>query len=105
MKESKHLNWKDKKSLISFIIVVSSFFLGNILYQPYDILTDANFLSSEYSFENPDMDSQPLDKKAFFVIASNFNQKPVIGAVSDELITAIFFSPCSVFDGSLIFRC
>jgi hypothetical protein len=64
------MNRQRNKGLVSFVVVISSLFLWNILYQPCNILIDADFLSAQLSFERPDSNYLPVDKKVPFLILS-----------------------------------
>jgi hypothetical protein len=65
------MNRNGNKSLVSFIVVISFLFSGTILYHPFDILSDADFLSLQLSFERPGLNYLLIDKKSLLFILSS----------------------------------
>jgi hypothetical protein len=69
---SNFMNERFRKSIIFLTLLTSSVFVGMMLYQPYNALSDADFLSPKLSFENKDINLPSLAKRIVFIFSPTY---------------------------------
>jgi hypothetical protein len=57
------MNQPGNKRSLPILLIGILLFLGITVYQPYDTLSEADFLFPGLHFQNQDMDNQPVNKK------------------------------------------
>jgi hypothetical protein len=77
------MNRRSKKTLLFFIPVISSLFLGMSICLTYAALVEADFLMPGLAFENPDPAGFPADKKQplMTISALEFQSAPLTNLV------------------------